>query len=269
MTNELKEPPSEPSPPGRGQGEGKPGAGNPVTKGWSPERRARQAILIRQRAPWKKSTGPRSAAGKAASSMNAMRHGFRSAGYRELCAALRLQKRFVARLEFIRKNRGHAIQTYGLFKCDAVHSAATSNGSRLIVSSVTRTTVPDDSFKRKKNRVKFPGDTLADPGCGQGVLDLSAVPGENILLELAAGRTTRLKMRAAIRAASSLSPACPFIAGFRPRHRARTVPSNGPCASLYGSRGRMLFCKFSSFRRKMGIMMMIRPPPLSAPGASL
>jgi len=42
------------------------------TKGaWTDERRARQRAIIRATRPWEKSTGPRTAEGKAASSRNA------------------------------------------------------------------------------------------------------------------------------------------------------------------------------------------------------
>lgn len=42
------------------------------TKGaWTPERRARQAQIIRQNRPWEKSTGPRTKEGKVISSRNA------------------------------------------------------------------------------------------------------------------------------------------------------------------------------------------------------
>ena len=38
---------------------------------WTPERRARQAEVIRQTRPWEHSTGPQSEAGKAVSARNA------------------------------------------------------------------------------------------------------------------------------------------------------------------------------------------------------
>lgn len=43
--------------------------------GWTPERRARQAEAIRRWKPWAKSTGPRTAEGKARAKMNGYRGG--------------------------------------------------------------------------------------------------------------------------------------------------------------------------------------------------
>jgi hypothetical protein len=48
--------------------------------GWSPERRARQSARIRALEPWRRSTGPRTEAGKSQSAMNALKHGGRSRG---------------------------------------------------------------------------------------------------------------------------------------------------------------------------------------------
>jgi hypothetical protein len=42
---------------------------------WTPERRARQAALIRSWRPWERLTGPRTADGKAVAAMNAFKGG--------------------------------------------------------------------------------------------------------------------------------------------------------------------------------------------------
>jgi len=47
------------------------------TNGWTPDRRARQAMLIHSWAPWQHSTGPRSEKGKACSARNAYKGGRR------------------------------------------------------------------------------------------------------------------------------------------------------------------------------------------------
>lgn len=48
-----------------------------MANGWTPERRARQAELIRLWRPWEKSTGPKTAEGKAKISQNAYKGGER------------------------------------------------------------------------------------------------------------------------------------------------------------------------------------------------
>lgn len=45
---------------------------------WTPERRARQAELIRSWLPWEKSTGPRTVEGKAVCARNAWKGGHRA-----------------------------------------------------------------------------------------------------------------------------------------------------------------------------------------------
>ena len=66
-----------------------------MANGWSPERRARQAKLIRQWRPWEKSTGPRTQAGKEVVSRNAYKGGTWRL-LRELSGALRKQRRRLA-----------------------------------------------------------------------------------------------------------------------------------------------------------------------------
>jgi hypothetical protein len=61
---------------------------------WTPERRARQAQLIATWRPWERSTGPRTVAGKAASSRNAYRGGGLRAYLREVREFLRETNEF-------------------------------------------------------------------------------------------------------------------------------------------------------------------------------
>ena len=61
-----------------------------MTNGWTPERRARQAELIRRWRPWEESTGPRSVEGKARTARNAWKGGFRPL-LREMALVLREQ----------------------------------------------------------------------------------------------------------------------------------------------------------------------------------
>lgn len=68
---------------------------NSLANGWTPERRERQAALIRNWRPWEKSTGPKTDKGKAVAAMNAYK-----GGEREL---LRLVSRFLREQEEIRQ----------------------------------------------------------------------------------------------------------------------------------------------------------------------
>ena len=60
--------------------------------GWTPERRALQAEVIRRARPWEKSTGPRSPEGKARSAMRGFK-GRQREQLRELARLLREQNK--------------------------------------------------------------------------------------------------------------------------------------------------------------------------------
>lgn len=59
-----------------------------MTTRWTEERRKRQAEAIRRWKPWERSTGPRSAEGKAIVSMNGLKHGGRSQAREALARAV-------------------------------------------------------------------------------------------------------------------------------------------------------------------------------------
>jgi hypothetical protein len=61
-----------------------------MANGWTQERRAQQSLKIRQWQPWTRSTGARTPEGKAASSRNAFKGGWR-AELRRMSALLRDQ----------------------------------------------------------------------------------------------------------------------------------------------------------------------------------
>ncbi len=62
-----------------------------MANGWTPERRARQAELIRAWKPWERSTGPRSEAGKQVSAQRGFRGAVREQA-RIVAAALKEQR---------------------------------------------------------------------------------------------------------------------------------------------------------------------------------
>lgn len=68
-----------------------------MANGWTPERRARQAELIRQWRPWEKSTGPTTETGKVIASRNGWKGGERAL-MRQLSHFLRGQDRERRRL---------------------------------------------------------------------------------------------------------------------------------------------------------------------------
>jgi hypothetical protein len=62
--------------------------GRPHSNGWTPERRAHQAALIRAWKPWEKSTGPKTEEGKAIVSKNHLKS--RRSRVRQLMPAFQL-----------------------------------------------------------------------------------------------------------------------------------------------------------------------------------
>jgi hypothetical protein len=66
--------------------------------GWTPERRARQAEAIKRWRPWERSTGPRTAEGKATASRNGWKGGRREL-LRELALLLKKQHETLSKAE--------------------------------------------------------------------------------------------------------------------------------------------------------------------------
>ncbi|MGH1397629.1 MAG: hypothetical protein ACRBCT_00240 [Alphaproteobacteria bacterium] len=66
-----------------------------MSKGWSEERRRKQAEAIRRHRPWEKSTGPKSQAGKAVSSQNALKHGLYGVNAKSIEALLCANQDFI------------------------------------------------------------------------------------------------------------------------------------------------------------------------------
>lgn len=62
---------------------------------WTPEQKAAQAVKIKEWAPWKSSTGPKSKAGKACAARNSLQHGLRGAKGRKLFEALVLHQAYL------------------------------------------------------------------------------------------------------------------------------------------------------------------------------
>ena len=65
---------------------------------WTTEARRRQSQLIQRWEPWKQSTGAKTAEGKAASKMNAFKHGNRSAEVRAAYKVITEHKRILCQI---------------------------------------------------------------------------------------------------------------------------------------------------------------------------
>ncbi len=73
------------------------------TNGWTPERRARQAALIRAWKPWERSTGPRTTDGKARSSAN--RRIALEAAYQAVHDSAEAYRQALAKLDGMKRQR--------------------------------------------------------------------------------------------------------------------------------------------------------------------
>lgn len=72
-----------------------------MSKKWTQERKQRQRDLINKTKPWLKSTGPRTADGKARASLNAFKHGLRSRQSDKMRTLIKLNAAFLAQIETI------------------------------------------------------------------------------------------------------------------------------------------------------------------------
>lgn len=72
---------------------------------WTAERRQKHAEAIRRWKPWTKSTGPKTAAGKARAAQNAYKHGMRSLHRRLMDRALAAQRECLRLADTFRRAR--------------------------------------------------------------------------------------------------------------------------------------------------------------------
>jgi hypothetical protein len=94
-----------------------------AARNWTEEQRQRQSQLIQKWKPWKSSTGAKTTEGKARSSQNALKHGFRSesaiANQKEVNQSFR-------QLEQTLKDMSKATKTLDLDELSAALSKLTS-----------------------------------------------------------------------------------------------------------------------------------------------
>ena len=72
---------------------------------WTAERRQKHAEAIRRWKPWEKSTGPRTAAGKARAAQNAYKHGRRALSHKLMNQSLAAQRDFLHLVGFYTRLR--------------------------------------------------------------------------------------------------------------------------------------------------------------------
>ena len=94
-----------------------------AARNWTTEQEQRQSQLIQKWKPWKSSTGAKTPEGKARSSQNALKHGFRS---KEAISAQREVNQSCRQLEETLKDMSKATKTLNLDELSAALSKLTS-----------------------------------------------------------------------------------------------------------------------------------------------
>ncbi|MDJ0634671.1 MAG: hypothetical protein QNJ34_15895 [Xenococcaceae cyanobacterium MO_188.B29] len=94
-----------------------------AARNWTTEQKQQQSQLIQKWKPWKSSTGAKTPEGKARSSQNALKHGFRS---REAIATQKKVNQHLRQLEQTIKDMNKATKTLNLDKLTAALSKLTS-----------------------------------------------------------------------------------------------------------------------------------------------
>ncbi len=103
-----------------------------AARNWTEEQKQRQSQLIQKWKPWKSSTGAKTSEGKARSSQNALKHGFRSseaigsASARSAIASQKEVNQSFRQLEQILKDMSKATETLDLDELSAALSKLTS-----------------------------------------------------------------------------------------------------------------------------------------------
>jgi hypothetical protein len=114
--------------------------------GWTPERRARQAAAIHLWQPWRRSTGPRTAPGKALVATNALRHGCRSRAWIDKAKRIRRAIRLCAETVLLARVLMRQQQQLEFLSAEARRAKA---------DAATRNTHPKNRPERERGENSF------------------------------------------------------------------------------------------------------------------